>query len=968
MSHQLLLIDGSAYIFRAFFALPPMTRGDGTPVNAVFGFTSMVMKLLDDLNPDHVVVVLDQARKTFRNDIYPEYKANRSEAPEELIPQFPLIRVAAEALNLPVAELEGFEADDLIATYAQEAEGKDLDVVIVSSDKDLMQLIRPHVSMLDPMKQKRIGAPEVVEKFGVNPDKVVDVQSLAGDSTDNVPGVPGIGVKTAAELINNFGDLDSLLARAEEIKQPKRRESLITFAEQARISRQLVALRDDVPLPIAINDLARRPYDMDKLLGFLKAQEFNRLISRISSGQVGQPSAGANGGGKSDISSAPNSGPNSGPNSDFAAPTPAVVEAAEYELINTSDQLKNWVERIEATGIMAVDTETTSLNSSTALLVGIAIATAPGQAAYIPIRHRGINTESQGQLDFDLDADKDTQGPDHTNKGAASNIGLLPDQMSLDAVIDMLKPVLEAPHILKIGHNLKYDDHVFSRAVNGAVRLHPVDDTMCLSFVLDAGTGIGHKLDDLVAHHLSHTMISYTDICGKGAKKRRFDEVSPDEARDYAAEDADMTLRLWQILKPRLVTEHKTRVYERLERPLIPILVDMEIAGIKVDASRLANISHEFADRLITLEQEIHAMAGTAFNIGSPKQLGEILFDKMALQGGKKSKTGAWSTGADILEDLAASGVEIAEKVLDWRQLAKLKSTYADALVSAIHPDSKRVHTSFSMVGASTGRLSSSDPNIQNIPIRTPEGRRIRTAFVSASDHKLISADYSQIELRLVAHIAKEESMINAFRQGVDIHAQTASEVFAVPLDQMTSETRRRAKAINFGIIYGISAFGLGRQLHVPQREARDYIEAYFERFPGIKTYMDATKLGAHEQGYVETLFGRRLYINGITSANQAQRGFAERQAINAPIQGTAADIIKQAMVRMPAAILASGLDAKMLLQVHDELIFECPSDQADQVMTLITGVMEKAAEPTLDLSVPLVVDASSGLSWDEVH
>jgi len=545
---------------------------------------------------------------------------------------------------------------------------------------------------------------------------------------------------------------------------------------------------------------------------------------------------------------------------------------------------------------------------------------------------------------------------------------LLPDQLSLDEVITALRPVLEAEDILKIGHNLKYDDHIFSRAVNGGVRLYPVDDTMCLSFVLDAGTGIGHKLDDLVAHHLGHQMISYQDICGKGANKRRFDEVSPQEALDYAAEDADMTLRLWQMLKPRLATEHKTRVYERLERPLIAVLVDMEMAGIKVDAGRLATISQEFAGRLQTLETEIYDLAGTSFNIGSPKQLGEILFEQMGLQGGKKSKTGAWSTGVDVLDHLAAAGADIAQKVLDWRQLAKLKSTYADALVSAIHPDTKRVHTSYSMVGASTGRLSSSDPNIQNIPIRTHEGRRIRTAFVAQPGHKLISADYSQIELRLVAHIAKEDTMIKAFQQGVDIHAQTASEVFSVPLEEMTGETRRRAKAINFGIIYGISAFGLARQLSVPQGEARDYISAYFERFPGIKTYMDEVKLAAHEQGYVETLFGRRLYINGITSSNQAQRGFAERQAINAPIQGTAADIIKQAMVRMPAALTAKGLKTRMLLQVHDELIFECPEGETEAAIALVTQVMETAAKPTLDLSVPLVVEAAAGDSWDEVH
>lgn len=956
MGQKLALIDGSAYIFRAFFALPPMTRADGTPVNAVFGFTSMVMKLLDDLQPDHVIVVLDQARETFRNEIYPDYKANRNAPPEELKPQFPLIRTAAEALNLAVAEAPGFEADDLIATYARAAIAQDLDVVIVSSDKDLMQLVKPRVDMLDPMKQKRIGAPEVLEKFGVGPERVVDVQALAGDSTDNVPGVPGIGIKTAAELINSFGDLDTLLDRAGEIKQPKRRESLLTFAEQARLSRELVRLRDDAPMPVDLGDAVRKPYDMAALTNFLKAQDFKRLLTRLG-GHVPATS----------LSNSPVDTPipDAGESVDTAKPVPAAVTEADYELITQAEQLTAWVDRIRQTGLVSIDTETTSLNASQALMVGIALAVAPGKAAYIPLRHSQTKTPDQGQLDLGMTSDVVEKTQDNSS---TDRFVLLPDQLSLDEVITALRPVLEAEDILKIGHNLKYDDHIFSRAVNGGVRLYPVDDTMCLSFVLDAGTGIGHKLDDLVAHHLGHQMISYQDICGKGANKRRFDEVSPQEALDYAAEDADMTLRLWQMLKPRLATEHKTRVYERLERPLIAVLVDMEMAGIKVDAGRLATISQEFAGRLQTLETEIYDLAGTSFNIGSPKQLGEILFEQMGLQGGKKSKTGAWSTGADVLDHLAAAGADIAQKVLDWRQLAKLKSTYADALVSAIHPDTKRVHTSYSMVGASTGRLSSSDPNIQNIPIRTHEGRRIRTAFVAQPGHKLISADYSQIELRLVAHIAKEDTMIKAFQQGVDIHAQTASEVFSVPLEEMTGETRRRAKAINFGIIYGISAFGLARQLSVPQGEARDYISAYFERFPGIKTYMDEVKLAAHEQGYVETLFGRRLYINGITSSNQAQRGFAERQAINAPIQGTAADIIKQAMVRMPAALTAKGLKTRMLLQVHDELIFECPEGETEAAIALVTQVMETAAKPTLDLSVPLVVEAAAGDSWDEVH
>jgi len=956
---RLILIDGSAYIFRAFHALPPMNRKDGTPVNAVFGFTNMVMKLVDDLAPDHAIVVLDQARATFRNDIFPDYKANRGAPPDELIPQFPLIRDATRALNLPMAEMEGFEADDLIAAYAKEGVAAGMDVIIVSSDKDLMQLIRPGVTMLDPMKQKTIGTDEVVERFGVGPERVVDVQSLAGDSTDNVPGVPGIGVKTAAELINTYGDLDTLLARAEEIKQPKRRENLIEHAEMARISRQLVTLDENAPLPLDLDEAEFKAFVPETLTAFLVEQNFTRLLSRIGAEMPASAEAASS---ASKASSAPAEEGGS------SLPQLPKVEAS-YELVTTPEQLDAWISEARDTGTVAIDTETTSLTASAAMLVGVSMATAPGRACYIPLRHVGESSSTNsgtGQASFDLGDDLF----DHAaqDKGAAVSAELADGQIDVALAMAKLKPLLADPAVLKIGHNLKYDGHVLSRAVNGDAVITPLDDTMCLSFVLDAGNRPSHKLDDLAMLLLDHQMIAYSDICGKGTKKITFDQVKPEEALAYAAEDADMTLRLWMLLKPRLAQENKAAVYERLERPLVQVLIDMEKEGIKVDQLALARMSEDFAKTLAAFEAEIHELAGEAFNIGSPKQLGEILFEKMGLEGGKKSKTGAWSTGADILDDLAAQGVEIAEKVLGWRQIAKLKSTYADALVESIHPETRRVHTSYSMVGASTGRLSSSDPNLQNIPIRTPEGRQIRTAFVPEDGHVLISADYSQIELRLVAHIANEASMIKAFNEGADIHAQTASEMFGVPLDEMTSETRRRAKAINFGIIYGISGFGLARQLGIPNSEARSYIDAYFERFPGIKEYMTDVKLKAREDGYVETLYGRRLYIKGITSSNGAQRGFAERQAINAPIQGTAADIIKQAMVRMMPALKEAGSPARMLLQVHDELIFECPREAAEEAVTLIKSVMEGAAQPKLDLNVPLIADANMGMSWDEAH
>ncbi len=949
-SDQLVLVDGSGYIFRAFHGLPMMNRPDGTPINAVFGFTKMLLKLKADLNPSHIIVIFDAGRVTFRNDIYPEYKANRSEPPEELVPQFALVRQAAEAIGLPVLEMPGFEADDLIASYARQAEQAGMSCLIVSSDKDLMQLVRGNITMLDPMKNRPIGREEVIEKFGVTPDKVVDVQALAGDSTDNVPGVPGIGIKTAAELINQFGDLDSLLAAAETIKQPKRRENLIQFAEQARISRQLVYLKDDVDVPLAIDGLVTPQAEEEKLMGFLAEQGFKSLIAALGGTMPAASPAAAS------LSSAKTAGQNS----DIADGQPdnilpPVVDEADYELVTDMDALERWIAIARGQGFVAIDTETTSLDAARAELVGVAMATSPGKGCYIPLRHipagqAGTDTPQQG-LDF-----------------SAPEMPSQIKQIPYDTAIEALRGLLADEAVLKIGHNLKYDMHILSQPRNGGLAVYPVDDTMCLSYVLDAGRTERHGLDHLALNLLQVQTIKYEDLCGKGAKQISFAEVPPEAACAYASEDADICLRLWMMYRPRLAREGVSSVYERLERPLIPILAEMEKTGIVVDDNILRRLSNDFATRIVELEAIIHEQAGSSFNIASPKQLGEILFDQMGLEGGKKSKTGAWSTGADVLEDLAANGVAIAQSVLDYRQLAKLKSTYTDALMKSINPDSGRVHTSYSMVGASTGRLSSSDPNLQNIPIRTHEGRQIRTAFVARKGYKLISADYSQIELRLVAHVAGEESMIAAFHKGVDIHAQTAAEVFNVPLETMDAETRRRAKAINFGIIYGISGFGLARQLSIPQGEARDYIKAYFERFPGIRAYMDEAKQFAKVNHYVETLFGRRIHIPQIEDKNQAVRAFAERQAINAPIQGSAADIIKRAMIRLPAALRAENIDADMLLQVHDELIFEVPEDQTDKAVAAITRIMEEAAAPVLSLKVPLVAEAGIADSWAEAH
>lgn len=918
------LVDGSGFIFRAFHALPPMSRSDGTPTNAVFGFTNMLIKLIEDLRADHAAIIFDTSRLSFRNDFYPEYKAHRPPAPEELVPQFDLIREAVRAFNMACIELPGYEADDLIATYARLARERGAKVTVVSSDKDLMQLLGPGVDMLDPMKNRAIGPDQVMEKFGVGPEKVIDVQALAGDAVDNVPGVPGIGVKTAALLINEYGDLETLLARAGEIKQPKRRESLLENADLARVSKRLVTLKDDVEVPEPLEAMAVRAPDAATVLEFVRTMEFRRLISRFEA----------------------ETGDTGGSEAVALAEAPAEVT---YELVQDAAALTRWVEEATRAGIVAFDTETNSLDANQAELVGLSLATEPGKACYVPLRHRGAPAV-QGDL-----------------LGGGDEAAPPPPQIAFDEAIALLKPMLEDPSVLKIGHNMKYDALVMSRQHNGGVLIAPVDDTMCLSYVLEGGLH-GHGLDELSLLHFDHRNIKFDEVCGKGKTRIPFSEVPLDKALDYAAEDADMTLRLHRQLKPELARNSMATVYETLERPLIGVITNMEREGIKVDPVILRDMSADFARRLDDLVVEIHGLAGDEFNIGSPKQLGEILFDRMGLPGGKKGKTGAYATGADVLEGLAADGHDLPARVLDWRQIAKLKSTYTDALVEYINPETGRVHTSYSMVGASTGRLSSNEPNLQNIPIRTEEGRKIRTAFVAEPGNVLLSIDYSQIELRLVADIAGLESMKQAFRDGTDIHAQTASQVFGVPLDQMDGETRRKAKAINFGIIYGISGFGLSRQLGCSPGEAKAYIDAYFERFPGIRAYMDAMKATAKEQGFVATRFGRKIHLPGLKDANPMRRGFGERQAINAPIQGTAADVIKRAMIRVPPALAKAGLSARMLLQVHDELLFEVSEAELDRTTEVVREVMERAALPAVDFSVPLVAEAGHGASWAEAH
>ena len=926
---HLYLVDGSGYIFRAYYAIPPRSTAGGVPTNATFGFTNMLIKLLRDSDADAVAVIFDASGRSFRNDIYPEYKANRDEPPEDLVPQFAAIREATRAFNLPCIELENYEADDLIATYAKQAQEAGIEVTVVSSDKDLMQLVRDGVAMFDPMKNTPIGLPEVEAKFGVTPDKVVEVQALAGDSTDNVPGVPGIGVKTAAQLITEYGSLDALLDRAEEIKQPKRREKLIENAELARISRDLVRLKDDVPLAALDGDgrlegFALQEPEPETLRAFLEKYEFRSVIKRLAD-QLGD-----------DAETAEETGP-----------APEAAEA-RYELVRDLESLERWIAEAEELGVVAVDTETTGLDAMRAELVGISLSTVAGKACYVPLTHRVQAPEGE----LALEAAAGTDG------------GLLEDQIPLADAVAALKPLLEDPAVLKVGQNIKYDALVFARQ---GIEVGPIDDTMLLSYVCEGGMH-GHGMDELAALHLGHTTIKFKEVAGSGKSQVTFDRVPLDKALDYAAEDADITLRLHQILKPMLVEKRMATVYETIERPLVPVLATMERAGIKADRERLRRLSNDFAQRIAELEAQIHELAGRPFTIGSPKQLGEILFDEMSLPGGKKGKTGAYATGADILETLAAQGHDLPARVLDWRQLAKLKSTYTDSLQEQINPETGRIHTSYSQAVASTGRLSSNDPNLQNIPVRTEEGRKIREAFVAEAGWTLLSVDYSQIELRLAAHIADVEPLKQAFEEGQDIHAITAAQVFDEPIEGMDPMVRRKAKAINFGIIYGISAFGLANQLGIAQGEAKAYIEAYFKRYPGIRAYMDATKAQAHEHGFVSTLFGRKIHLGMINDKNPARRSFAERAAINAPIQGTAADIIKRAMIRVPGALAAAGLGAAMLLQVHDELMFEVPDAEVEETTAVVRRVMEGACAPVLELSVPLVADAGTGRSWAEAH
>ncbi|MBJ6373619.1 DNA polymerase I [Sedimentitalea arenosa] len=922
---HLHLIDGSAFIFRAFHALPPLTRkSDGLPVGAVQGFCNMLHKYVaDNAGPDaptHAAVIFDKGSHTFRNDLYDEYKANREAMPEDLRPQIPLTRKATEAFNIACKELEGYEADDIIATLACQARDAGGRVTIISSDKDLMQLVGDGVEMLDAMKNRRIDREGVIEKFGVGPERVVDVQALAGDSVDNVPGAPGIGIKTAALLINEFGDLESLLDRAEEIKQPKRRQTLIDMRDQIELSKRLVQLDCDTPIDFGLDDLEVRDPDPEVLMPFLAEMEFRSLSKRIAE-HLGVEAP--------IIADAPP------PPSD--APDAPSFEAADYACVRDAEALEAWIAQIRERGWVAVDTETTGLNEMVADLVGISLCVEAGTACYIPLTHKAGATD-------DLFGEE----------------GLAEGQMPLEEALALLKPVLEDPAVLKIGQNMKYDAKIFARY---GVDVAPIDDTMLLSYALHGGLH-GHGMDTLSERYLAHSPIPIKPLLGSGKSAITFDRVPIDDAVPYAAEDADITLRLWQTFKPLLHQSRVTTVYETLERPLVPVLAQMERNGIKVDRDTLSRMSNAFAQKMAGLEAEIHELAGETFNVGSPKQLGEILFDKMGIEGGKRGKTGAYATGVDVLEDLATEH-DLPARVLDWRQVSKLKSTYTDALQTHINPETGRVHTSYSIAGASTGRLASTDPNLQNIPVRTEEGRRIREAFVAEPGNLLVSLDYSQIELRILAHIAGIPALKAAFAEGQDIHAMTASEMFDVPMEEMTPDVRRKAKAINFGVIYGISGFGLARNLRIPRAEAQGFIDRYFERFPGIRAYMDETKAFAKEHGYVQTLFGRRIHTPEI-NAKGPRASFAYRAAINAPIQGTAADVIRRAMVRMPAAI--EGLPAKMLLQVHDELLFEVAEDAVEDVIARAREVMEGAADPAVHLDVKLTVDAGQGANWAEAH
>jgi DNA polymerase-1 len=928
--HHLHLVDGSAFIFRAYHALPPLTRkSDGLPIGAVSGFCNMIHRMIEaNTGPDaptHAAVVFDKGSHTFRNDLYDLYKANREAMPEDLRPQIPLTREATRAFNLACLELENYEADDIIATLARQAREAGGRCTIISSDKDLMQLVGGGVEMFDAMKNTRIDTEGVEAKFGVTPDKVVDVQALAGDSVDNIPGAPGIGIKTAALLINEFGSLEALLERAEEVPQPKRRQTLIDFADQIRLSKRLVTLDDQVPLDVTLDDLEVMEPDAQVLLEFLGKMEFRTLTKRIADGLGVEAPA---------IPDADPAGADPAPGD---APAMPPIDRATYEVVRDAATLKAWIDRATARGELAIDTETTGLDEMTADLVGVALATGPGTACYIPLAHKAEGGE-----------------------GLFGSDALAEGQLGLEEALALLKPLFEDASVLKILQNAKYDVKILARY---GITVAPIDDTMLMSYAMNAGLH-GHGMDALAERYLGHVPIPIKDLIGSGKSQITFDRVKIEDAAPYAAEDADVTWRLWQTFKPQLHRAQVTTVYETLERPLVPVLARMEMAGIKVDRDVLSRMSNAFAQKMAGLEAEIHELAGESFNVGSPAQLGEILFEKMGLPGGQKGKTGKYATPADVLEDLATEH-DLPGRVLDWRQLSKLKSTYTDALQDHINRDTGRVHTSYVIAGANTGRLASTDPNLQNIPVRSEEGRRIREAFVADTGKVLVSLDYSQIELRILAHIAGIDALKQAFREGQDIHAATASEMFGVPLDQMTPDVRRQAKAINFGVIYGISGFGLARNLRIPRAEAQGFIDRYFERFPGIKDYMEATKSFAKSNGYVQTLFGRKIHTPEI-NAKGPGAGFAYRAAINAPIQGTAADIIRRAMIRMEDAI--RDLPARMLLQVHDELLFEVDEGAVEPLITRAREVMEGAAHPAVHLDVPLIVDAGQGANWAVAH
>jgi len=940
---SLLLIDGSGFIFRAYHALPPLTNAHGVPAGAVVGFINMLTKLMADSRHTHAAVIFDAGRATFRNRLYAEYKAHRPPAPDDLIPQFPLVREATIAMNLPAIELADFEADDIIATYAKRGQAAGFEVTIVSSDKDLMQLISDGIKMFDAMKNKEIGEAEVREKFGVAPDKVLEVLSLIGDSSDNVPGVAGIGPKTAAELINEYGDLENLLARAGEIKQPKRRETLIASADMARLSKQLVTLDENVPLPISIDEMAIKQPDKERLVKFLREQGFKALLAKAL--------------GKSEETRGKVEQKSLTPNSSSLVPN--------YTTITTLPDLQNWLARAKKIGRVAFDTETTSLNAQSAQLVGFSLCVEAGEAAYVPLSHKALGSRQEAL--GDLFSEPASLMP--------NAYCLMPAQLPFEQALSALKPILEDETILKIGQNIKYDILIMQ---NYGINISPIDDTMLFSYLLHAGEH-GQGMDELAQRYLGIKPISYDEVTGTGKARKNFAEVEIEKATAYAAEDADITLRLWEFFKPQVAEQKLLTLYETIERPLVPVLTQMETSGIKIDVARLAELSKDFGQRMAEYEREIYALAGREFNVASPKQLGEILFDEMKLEGGKKSeKSGAYGTGVEVLEELAEEGHQLPQKVLDWRGLAKLKSTYTDSLPAQINPKTGRIHTNFAMAIASTGRLSSNDPNLQNIPIRSVEGKKIRECFIAEKGNVLLSADYSQIELRLLAHMADVPELKEAFKNGDDIHAITASQMFGVPVADVNSDLRRKAKTINFGIIYGISAHGLATRLGISRTEASAYIERYFAQYSGIRDYMEACKAFAREHGYVETLFGRRCHTPAINDKNGARRQFGERAAINAPLQGTAADIIKRAMVSIGKRqeelgirenIHASSLipHARLLLQVHDELVFEVAEDAVEDAKKIIKPAMENAVN-IANISVPLTVEIGAGKNWGAAH